>query len=157
MGEESNENPSMLSRIVRSCGEIARGGLRLVRAQRVTLALAAVTLGFAIPGSAQAAGPVYGFVNAAGTLDPAINGGIVGVSQPFAGQYCFKLGVAAKNAIATIDTTTTGSVDVIMTYVPHGGGAGLSGCPAGFNDAAAVIKTTSGAMVSAGFYILFQT
>jgi len=107
-------------------------------------------------GSARA----FGIVNANATLDttdPGVTVGIVGVSQPYTGYYCFDLGgVPALNAVATLDPTTTGNVDIIMTYVPHNGGIGLSGCPTGYNDAAAIVKDTSGALANVGFYILFQ-
>jgi hypothetical protein len=157
-------------------------GLRSVRARPRTYGLVALVLALAIPLSAKALslpftftngtvadatqvnadfaalanGRIFGFVNANGTLDTGINGGIVGVSQPFAGQYCFNLGGPAKNAVANIDPSTTGSVNIIMTFVPHGGASGLSGCPTGFNDAAAIVKSTAGVLESAGFYISFQ-
>jgi hypothetical protein len=78
------------------------------------------------------------------------------VSHPYDGYYCFKLGFTAQNAVASIDPTTTGYVGIVMTYVPHAGGIGLSGCPAGYNDAAAVIKNVDGALLNAGFYVTFQ-
>ncbi len=104
------------------------------------------------PGGARA----YGFVNANATLDAEINGGIVDVAQPSDGYYCFKLGFSALNAVATIDPSTTGFVEVVMTFVPHAGAIGLSGCPDGFNDAAAIIKDVDGVLRNAGFYITFQ-
>jgi hypothetical protein len=158
-------------------------GLRFVRARPRTIGLAALALAFAIPLTARALslpftftngtvadatqvnadfaaianGRIYGFVNASGTLDSGINGGIVGVSLPSTGQYCFNLGgTPAKNAVATIDPSTTGSVDIVMTFVPHAGAVGLTGCPTGFNDAAAIVKDVGGALVNAGFYISFQ-
>jgi hypothetical protein len=164
------------------CAGLLLFGLRLLRARPATIGLAALVLAVGIPLTAKAitlpftfanntvadatqvnanfaalaGGRIYGFVNAAGTLDTGINGGIVDVTRVGAGTYCFKLGAPAKNAVANIDPTTTGTVLIIMTYVPHAGGSGLSGCPTGFNDAAAVIKDTGGGLESAGFYVSFQ-
>jgi hypothetical protein len=108
------------------------------------------------PGSARA----YGFVAADGTVDPTISSGIVGVAKPTptgSGYYCFNLGgTPARNAVATIDPSTTGAIDIVMTFVPHAGAVGLSGCPDGFNDAAAIVKNVDGALEDVGFYITFQ-
>jgi hypothetical protein len=49
-----------------------------------------------------------------------------------------------------------GYIAVIYTFVPHGGAVGLSGCPSGFNDAAAVVKDTSGVLRNVGFYVNFE-
>jgi hypothetical protein len=164
------------------CAAFVVVGLRFVRARPRTIGLAALVLAFAVPFTAKALslpftftngtvadatqvnadfaalanGRIYGFVNANGTLDTGINGGIIAVSQPATGQYCFQLGAPAKNAVATIDPTTTGSVDIVMTFVPHAGAIGLTGCPTGFNDAAVITKNVSGALVNVGFYITFQ-
>ena len=112
-------------------------------------------------GPAGPAGPsgtarVYGFVNPNGTLDAELNGGIVGVAHPSDGYYCFDLGGPVKNAVATIDPSTVGFVAVIYTYVPHAGAIGLSGCPTGYNDAAAIVKNASGFLSNAGFYVNFN-
>jgi hypothetical protein len=168
--------------IVILCIALATLGVRFLRGQHRALGAAALLLALAIPltsravtlpftfvnntvadatqvnanFAALASGRIYGFVNANGTLDATINGGIIDVNQPFTGQYCFKLGAPAKNAVATIDPSTTGVVDIIMTFVPHAGAVGLSGCPTGYNDAAAIIKNTGGALANAGFYVSFQ-
>jgi hypothetical protein len=157
-------------------------GVRRLGARPRTMGLAALLLALAIPLTARAltlpftftngtiadasqvnanfaalaSGKVYGFVNANGTLDQGINGGIVDVNSPGAGFYCIKLGAPAKSFVASIDPTTIGGVAIVMTFVPHAGAIGLSGCPAGFNDAAAVVKNGSGAQVAAGFYAVFQ-
>jgi hypothetical protein len=95
-------------------------------------------------------------VNPDATLDASLNQGIVGVAHPYDGYYCFNLGGAARNAVANIDPTTVGYIAVIYTFVPHGGAVGLSGCPSGFNDAAAVVKDTSGVLRNVGFYVNFE-
>ena len=104
------------------------------------------------PGTARA----YGMVKVDGTLDAEINGGILDVAHPSPGFYCFKLGGKAQNAVATIDPSTVGFIAIVMTFVPHGGAIGLSGCPDGYNDAAAIVKNVNEALVDAGFYITFQ-
>jgi hypothetical protein len=157
-------------------------GLRLLRARRRTIGVAVLLLALAAPLSAKAlslpftfanntvadatqvnanfaalaATRAYGFVNANATLDSLNNVGIADVVQPFTGYYCFKLGFSPKNAVATIDPTTTGTVDIIMTTVPRSSSVGLSGCPTDHLDGGVVIKTMNGALANAGFYIAFQ-
>jgi hypothetical protein len=104
------------------------------------------------------ASPIFGFVDNDGTLDPALNNGIVDTNHPSPGTYCFKLGHSANNAIATIDEG--GTLDprvVVRTFVPRGGAIGLSACPVGFKDAAAIIRETDhGVFTDAAFYVLFN-
>jgi hypothetical protein len=164
------------------CAALLLVGLRLLRGKRraigltvlavalvAPLAARAVTLPFTFTNgtvadanqvnanfAALAATRAYGFVNANATLDPVNNVGIVDVSQPFTGQYCFKLGFPAKNAVATIDPTTTGTILVIMATTPHSATAGLSGCPSDHQDAGVIIKNTGSGLVNAGFFISFQ-
>lgn len=105
--------------------------------------------------AALAQGRLYGFVRANGTVHPDLNGGIVDVANPFAGYYCFKLGASARNAVATLDAQQN-TTYLITTYVPRDGAVGLSGCPAGYNDATVIVKTTNGALVNGAFFIWFQ-
>jgi hypothetical protein len=156
--------------------------LRILRVRPRTMGIAALVLAFAVPLSAKALtlpysftngtvadanqvnanfaalanGRIYGFVNPDGTLDAGINGGIIAVTNPVVGYYCFKLGGPAKNAVASIDPTTTGAMAIVMTFVPHAGSGGLANCPADFSDAGALVRNVSGAQVNAGFYVSFQ-
>jgi hypothetical protein len=109
------------------------------------------------PGPAGAA-PLFGFVNADGTLDPALNGGIVAAVHPTPGVYCFNLGQPAKNAIATIDEAGSPNIRVVVrTFVPRGSAVGLSDCPFGFKDAAAVVReTNNGVFTDAAVYVSFK-
>jgi hypothetical protein len=166
------------------CAVLMVVGLRLLRSRRRAIGVAVLLLALAAPLTAKAlslpftfanntvadatqvnanfaalaATRAYGFVRANATLDPLNNVGIVDVVQPagFTGYYCFKLGFSPKNAVATIDPTTTGTVDIIMTTVPRSDSAGLSGCPSDHLDGGVVIKNMNGALANAGFYIAFQ-
>jgi len=108
------------------------------------------------PGPAGAT-PIFGFVDTNGTLDPALNGGIIDAVHPTTGIYCFKLGQPAKNAQATIDEAGTNSPRVVPhTFVPHNNAVGLSDCPVGFKDAAAVVReTANGVFTDAALYVSF--
>jgi hypothetical protein len=156
-------------------------GLRFTRARPRTIGFLALLLGFAIPLSASAitlpftfanntiadanqvnanfqalaTGKIYGFVNANGTRNAPLNGGIIDVVQPATGFYCFKLGAAAKSAIATQDAGAN-TIRMISTFVPHNNAIGLSGCPTGYNDAQAVVRDVNNVPFSTDFYILFQ-
>jgi hypothetical protein len=164
------------------CACLMLAGLRLLRGRRRATGAVVLALALAVPLSAKAlslpftfanntvadanqvnanfaalaATRAYGFVRANATLDPLNNVGILDVVQPFTGQYCFRLGFSPKNVVATIDPTTTGSVEIIMAIVPRSDAAGLSGCPTDHLDGGVIIKQTSGALANAGFYIAFQ-
>lgn len=160
--------------------------LRLLRARSRTIGLAALVLAFAVPLTAHAislpftftngtvadatqinanfaalaAHHVYGFVNADGTLDPSLNGGIIDVQQPqplsqFPGYYCFKLGFTAKSAIGSADAGANRNL-IVTTFVQHGGFVGLSGCPTGYNDATAIVRDANGGIANGAFYITFE-
>ena len=109
------------------------------------------------PGPAGAS-PIFGFVDNNGTLDPALNGGIVDTAHPSPGIYCFKLGQPAKNAIATIDEAGSPNIRVVpRMFVPRSNAVGLSACPAGFKDAAAVVRETdNGVFTDAALYVSFN-
>ena len=101
----------------------------------------------------------YAFVNANGTLWSAQTNGVTGIKHPERGIYCFKLATPANNAVASVNPQGLAGTAVVMPFLPGGpsGGASLSGCPSGYQDASARVSRVSGALANAGFYIVFTS
>jgi hypothetical protein len=127
------------------------------------------------PGANGADGSAIAFahITADGDIDEANTKGVNSVAAPFAGEgvYCFDLVPTARNAVASIDFTTTNSFppnasqDAVYPVLP--GVVGTQGsvfiaafCPAAQQDALVVISNQdqSGAITlpQRGFWINFN-
>jgi hypothetical protein len=104
----------------------------------------------------------YAYVNADGLLDDANSKGVASVakSSSLEGIYCFDLVPSPRNAVASIDFSTTVTFqEVVYPVLPSSGGALIgSFCPPAQQDAAAVIVdgTDSALLVPRGFWISFN-
>ena len=115
------------------------------------------------PGTARA----FAHVLANGTLDVANSSNGIDVrpqcrfpcnSVPSQGPspwQCFKLGFTPKSAIATTELGAAKSA--ARAQIPGTQGSGTNDCPPGYLDAESfTFDTTTGALLAAGFYIVFN-
>jgi hypothetical protein len=108
----------------------------------------------------------FAHITADGDIDEANTKGVSSVADsptfPTLGVYCFDLVPTARNAVASIDfTTTEAGQDTIYPVLP--GVVGTTGsvfisnfCPAAQQDAAVVIVNQDGSAPRRGFWINFN-
>jgi hypothetical protein len=108
-------------------------------------------------GSAGAPGSAVGYAAVAsdGTVDMSRSKGVISVTNPTAGLYCFDLSFTPKVAVAGANHITSNYTTFAETAAGTADVASFTGaCGAPNNDASVVIA--DGALINDGFYVTFE-